>query len=148
VEVVRWGGLRGLPAFDPDLDTGDPALLPPEAAAWRGEVGAAGAVLVSSPEYAHGIPGALKNALDWLVGSTEFPGKPVGLLNTSPWSTHAPAQLAEVLRTMNARLVDGARATVPLLGRSLDGPAIAADPGLAAVVRGAVAALTASVSRS
>lgn len=84
VGVVRYAGLRALPAFDPDLDTGDPTRLPPEAAELRAEVGRAAAVLISSPEYAHGIPGALKNALDWLVGSTEFPGKPVGLLNTSP----------------------------------------------------------------
>ena len=50
-------------------------------------------MLLSSPEYAHGIPGAFKNALDWLVGSVEFPGTPVALLSPSPWSVHAPAQL-------------------------------------------------------
>ena len=141
VEVVRYAGLRGLPAFDPDLEAGDSALLPDAVAELRAEVGRADALLISSPEYAHSVPGALKNALDWLVGSTEFPGKAVGLLNTSPWSVHAPAQLSEVLRTMNARPVEGASATVALLGRPMDGAAIAADPELAAVVRGAVAAL-------
>lgn len=138
VEVTRYAGLRALPAFDPDLDAFGRDALPPEAADWRAQIGRADAVLISSPEYAHGIPGALKNALDWLVGSVEFPGKPVALLNTSPWSVHAPAQLAEVLTTMNARLVPDASATVALLGRPLDGAAIAADPALAATVRVAV----------
>lgn len=48
--------------------------------------------------------GSLKNLLDWLVGSVEFPGKQVASLNTSSMSVHAPAQLLEVLRTMNARI--------------------------------------------
>ena len=141
VEVVRYAGLRALPAFDPDLDTIGGDALPPEAADLRALVGRADALLISTPEYAHGIPGALKNALDWLVGSTEFPGKSVALLNTSAWSVHAPAQLLEILRTMNARVVDAACITVPLLGRSLDGGAIAADPALAAGLRDAIAAL-------
>lgn len=141
VEVLRYAGLRTLPAFDPDLDTPSGDQLPAEAAELRREVGRAQAILISSPEYAHGIPGALKNALDWLVGSIEFPGKPVALLNTSPWSMHAPAQLAEVLTTMNARLVPGASATVPLLGRPLDGAAIIADRSLAPVIRNALTIL-------
>ncbi|GJG85122.1 hypothetical protein tb265_03030 [Gemmatimonadetes bacterium T265] len=147
VAVVRYAGLRALPAFDPDLDDPGGDALPPEAADLRASVGRADAVLISSPEYAHGIPGALKNALDWLVGSVEFPGKPVALLNTSPWSVHVPAQLAEVLTTMNARLVSDASATVPLLGRPLDGAGVAADPELAALVRGAVAALARAAAR-
>ena len=141
VEVVRYGGLRALPAFDPDLDTPSGNDLPAGVVDLRTQVSGAGAVLISSPEYAHGIPGALKNALDWLVGSTEFPGTAVALLNTSAWSVHAPAQLAEVLTTMNARLVADACVTVPLLGRKLDGAGIAADPALAAGLRTAIAAL-------
>lgn len=41
-------------------------------------------MLICSPEYAHGIPGSLKNALGWLVGTGDQPGKPVALLNASP----------------------------------------------------------------
>src|SRR6185312_2742202 len=50
--------------------------------------------------------GAFKNLLDWLVGSLEFPGKPVLLLNASArGSYHAQEALAEVLRTMSAELL-------------------------------------------
>jgi chromate reductase len=75
-------------------------------------IGAADALLISTPEYAHGLPGSLKNALDWLVGSHEFPGIPFGLVSTSSRSVHAPAQLLDVVRTMSAVIVDDACVTV------------------------------------
>ena len=80
-------------------------------------VGAGDALLIACPEYAHGVPGAFKNALDWLVGSLEFPGKPVALLNASGrGSHHAQDALGEILRTMSARLLDDVSGTVPLPG--------------------------------
>jgi NAD(P)H-dependent FMN reductase len=145
VDVVRYTGLGELPPFNPDLDTGDPALLPPAAVDLRARVGAAGGLLVSSPEYAHGVPGALKNALDWLVGSVEFPGKPVALVSASARAVHAQAQLTEILTTMSARLVPEASVTLPLAGRPLDAAAIAADPALGSALRAAVAALVLAV---
>jgi len=54
-------------------------------------------ILISSPEYAHGVPGSLKNALDWLVSSTEFPGKLVVLINTNPRATIALKSLKDSL---------------------------------------------------
>ncbi len=91
------------------------------------------------------MPGAFKNVLDWLVGSVEFPGKPVAVLGASPWSVHAPAQLREVLTTMNADLVREAGVTVPLLGRRLDGRGIADDPELSAPLREALAAFARAI---
>ena len=142
MEVVPYTGLGSLPHFNPDLEAGD---LPPAAADLRARVGAADALLVSSPEYAHGVPGALKNALDWLVGGPEFVGKPVALLNASPRAVHAQASLAETVRTMSGRVVDGASVAVPLLARGLDAAAIAADPEASARVRDALAALAEAV---
>lgn len=83
VEVVLYEGLGGLPHFNADHD-GDAA--PPAVADFRSRVRAADGVLISSPEYAHGVPGTLKNALDWLVGGhqNEIVGKPVALFNASP----------------------------------------------------------------
>lgn len=146
VRVARYGGLSALPPFNPDLDTVEGDTLPAVVAQLRAEVGRAGGLLVSSPEYAHGIAGAFKNLLDWLVGSTEFPGTPVALLSPSPLSVHAPAQLREVLATMNAQLVEAACVTVPLSGRCLDAAAIAADAELAPPLRAAVAALAAAAA--
>jgi chromate reductase, NAD(P)H dehydrogenase (quinone) len=101
----------------------------------------ADAVLICSPEYAHGVPGVLKNALDWVVGSGEFMGKPVALLNASPRATHAQASLIETLTTMDARVVTDACIALPLLGRGLDASGIAADPDIALALQTAIATL-------
>jgi len=101
--LAMYDGLATLPLFNPD-DERDP--LPPSALALREAVGQADALLIACPEYAHGVPGAFKNLLDWLVGSLEFPGKPVLLLNASArGSYHAQEALAEILRTMSAELL-------------------------------------------
>jgi chromate reductase len=127
IEVTLYTGLGSLPHFNPDLDTDDP---PESVKALRHEIGLSRGLLICSPEYAHGIAGSMKNVLDWLVGSIEFPEKPIALINTSQRAIHAPAQLREVLTTMSARLVDEASITLPLWGRTLDAAAIASDPVL------------------
>ena len=139
VEVVPFAGLAALPHFNPDDDAGPGH---PAVAAWRAAVRGAAGVAVASPEYAHGIPGVLKNALDWLVGSGEFAGKPVAVWNPSPRSVHAAAQLREVLATMAAVVVDGACVTLPVAGRNMDAAAITTDPTLAGPVAAALAELT------
>ncbi|HEX4416476.1 MAG TPA: NADPH-dependent FMN reductase [Kofleriaceae bacterium] len=103
-ELVIYDGVAGLPYFSPDLDV-EP--LPPPVAALRAQLAAVDAWAISSPEYAHGIPGALKNALDWLVSATEPLGKPVLLVSASPsGAPFAHAHLLEVLRTMASHVID------------------------------------------
>jgi NAD(P)H-dependent FMN reductase len=145
VRVALCGVLGELPHFNPDLDAAG-TVLPPAVQALRTQVAAADGILICSPEYAHGVPGALKNALDWLVSGAEIPYKPIGLLNASPRSTHAQASLAETLRTMSAVLVEGASITLPLAGRRLDAADIAADPALAALLRSALDSLIGAVA--
>lgn len=143
-EIAMYEGVGDLPHFNPDLD-GDGAEPPPAVRELRARVAAADAVLICSPEYAHGVPGSLKNALDWLVSSTALSDKPVGLLNASPRSVFAQQQLAETLRTMAARLVPEASVAVPLSGRKLDADAMVADREIAALLRAALAALARAV---
>jgi chromate reductase len=138
VEVSRYERLATLPLFNPDLDV-EPAALPVRAL--RDAIVVADALIVSSPEYAHGVPGALKNALDWLVSGVEIYGKPIALLNPSPRSLYAHLQLAETLRTMGAALIDTACISLPIAGRGLDAAAIAADEELAATIRRALDAI-------
>ena len=131
-DIAIYEGLAALPHFNPDLDTEDP---PEAVGALRREVGRCNGILICSPEYAHGVAGSLKNALDWLVSSHEFPEKPVALINTSQRAVHAQAQLTEILRTMSARLVDQSSITLPLWGRNLDAAGIASDPTLSSQLR-------------
>lgn len=132
-----YAGLGALPPFNPD-DEIEP--LPAAVTALREAIGASDALLIACPEYAHGVPGAFKNLLDWLVGSLEFPGKPVVLLNASArGSFHAQAALHEILETMSARV--RVSVTVPLPGAGCDPGAILASPSRCDELQQALAAL-------
>lgn len=140
VAVHVFDGIGALPLFNPDLDN---APLAP-VATWREALEAADAVLIASPEYAHGVSGVMKNALDWAVSMPTFPGKRVALLNTSPRASHAQDALREILLTMSATLVPEASIALPLQGSRLDMDGILARADLVQALRGAVAALAAA----
>jgi len=127
VEMSIYRGLPELPPFNPDLD-GD--STPQAVTTFRCRLQACDAVLISSPEYAHGVPGVLKNALDWVVGSGELIDKPVALIHASARATRAWASLAETLAVMSAHLILEASITVSLDGRTLDANGIVGDVGL------------------
>jgi chromate reductase, NAD(P)H dehydrogenase (quinone) len=137
VTVELYQKLGELPHFNPDFDNEKP---PPIVVEFRALIGAVDGILISSPEYARGVPGSLKNAFDWLVGSLEFPNKFVALINVSPRSTHALASLTTTLETMSARIVADASVALPLLGTSLGAEQIVATPELAEPLREAIAA--------
>ena len=141
--VQRYDGLSALPPFNPDDDVEPP---PASVSELRARVAGADALVISSPEYAHGVPGALKNALDWLVSGVEIFQKPVALLNPSPGSRFAHPQLMETLRVMSATVVDDACITLPIAGRRLDADGIAADAALSLSIRAALDALAAAMS--
>jgi chromate reductase len=114
LELLLYRGLGELPLFNPDLDIDPP---PPAVSVLREAVASADVLLIACPEYAHGVPGAFKNLLDWLVGAPDFPGKPVLLLNTAArGSWHAQEALAEILSTMSAQLLTAQPLTVALPG--------------------------------
>jgi len=138
IELRLYPGLDALPHFNPDHD--GPAL-PEPVRRLRAAVAEADGMLISSPEYAHGVPGTLKNALDWLVSGMEIVALPIGLLNASPRATHAQAALVETLTTMSTRVLPEASPAIPLSGRSLTAAEIAADPLLATPLRAALDAL-------
>jgi NAD(P)H-dependent FMN reductase len=131
VTVRLYVGLGGLPHFNPDLDV-DP--LPAAVADLREQVAAADGLLISAPEYARGVPGAFKNALDWLVSSEAFPGKPVAFFLASTRGVASQAALRLILETMSARLIDDASITIPLLGTHTDARAIVDDPAMARTI--------------
>lgn len=142
--VLFEPGVESLPPFNPDLDQ-EGMDAPAAVQAFRARIGAADALVISSPEYAHGVPGVLKNALDWLVSAPEIVHKPIGLFNASPRATHAQASLAETLRTMSTEVVPAASISVPVSERRLDAEAIVADRELAGTVRRALEALVQAV---
>lgn len=93
-----------LPLFNPDLEDQEP----PHVSLLRHEIAASDALVIASPEYAHGISGVMKNALDWMVSTGVLVDKPVAIWNAAPRAAHAVAALRETLVVMSARLVDSA----------------------------------------
>ena len=140
VKALVYRDLAKLPPFNPDDDVEDkPKPEPVETL--RALVGASDAIVIAAPEYAHGVPGVLKNALDWLVASETFAGKPVVLINASPRAFHAQASLREILATMAARLVPEAFASLSLTGKSVTAEDVLADPANARRLRESLDAL-------
>lgn len=142
--LVTYAGLGDLPHFNPDLDR---PPLPARVAELRAAVAAASALLISSPEYAHGVPGSLKNGLDWLVSGVEIPAIPFALISPSPLSMHVGPALIETLCTMSAEFVAEASVTIPVSGRPLSAEEIVADPLLAEPLRLAMEQLTRAAER-
>lgn len=144
VEVTLYEGLADLPAFNPDLEGAEPSSL----LAFRAQLKEADGAFISSPEYAHGVPGSLKNALDWIVGSGELVDKPVAILTASPMATYAQASLRETITVMSARVITEASLTIPIQGRHLDEKGITADPQLSRLVSRAIKELITAIETS
>jgi chromate reductase, NAD(P)H dehydrogenase (quinone) len=134
--------LGELPLFNPDRESQRPELV----AQFLDRVAQADALIIASPEYAHGVTGTIKNALDWLVGFEPFASKVVAVLNTSPRAHHADAALRETLVTMAAIIVEPASVSIPLLGSHLDEAGIVESALIADTIRKSLTALRDAVS--
>jgi NAD(P)H-dependent FMN reductase len=116
--VINYSEMAQLPHFNPDLDVDNTNTA---VANWRRLLNEANGVLICTPEYAKGIPGSLKNALDWVVSSGEFVNKPVAFISASPHpdgGATANNSLVGTLSMMSALVVKGL--SVPLINKKLD----------------------------
>jgi chromate reductase len=107
--------LEDIPLYNEDLDQ-DPEI--PAVADFKKLIAESDGVLIATPEYNHGIPGVLKNALDWAsrpVFESCFKNKPVSIISSSKAFTggvRAQYQLRETLISMHAHLVMGPEVVV------------------------------------
>lgn len=143
IEVTVYSGLGELPLFNPDIEFPSPAAV----AALRTAINAADAVIIASPEYAHGVSGVIKNALDWMVGNESFVNKPVALLNAAPRARHAYLALRETVTMMSARVIDAACITLAQPITGMTGDEIAQHPLHAPTLAQMLAALSAAVKK-
>lgn len=141
VEISLYQNLADLPQFNPDIEHDAPPLVED----LRSLLRACDGVIIASPEYAHGVPGAIKNALDWVVGGTDLTAKPVALINASGRAVHAQAALAEILTTMGWIVVAAASPTIPVSGKEYDEATIIGNPALAGPLQAALKALVQAV---
>ncbi|MGI8595882.1 MAG: NADPH-dependent FMN reductase [Thermoleophilaceae bacterium] len=125
VTTVLYGGMDGLPHFNPDDDR-EGERQPDAVADLRAHVRAADALLLCTPEYAGALPGAFKNLLEWTVGDAGTYGKPLAWINVSgpaapTGAADAHESLRKVLGYVGADIVEGACAGIPVL-RDAIGP--------------------------
>jgi chromate reductase, NAD(P)H dehydrogenase (quinone) len=144
VEMNIADPLDRLPHFNPDLD-----VVPPPAGVerWRKEVADADAVVICSPEYAFGVPGVLKNALDWLVPSGELYEKPVGVITASPnhgGAARAQQHLLDTLTAQHALRVEGGSAALPFVRTRFDTTGALTDPEASTILQTSLRALAAA----
>jgi chromate reductase, NAD(P)H dehydrogenase (quinone) len=137
MRVRVYDRLGQLPLFNLDLES----EVPPAVAAFRDAVAACDALLIASPEYAHGVSGVMKNALDWLVSLEAFFDKPVVLLNAQPRASFSDAALRETLQVMSAKLVMEASGPITLTADSLNEAGMLASPAVCESIQRRLGAL-------
>lgn len=143
MQFVFYENLAALPPFVPAPDEAEP---PAAVTDLRRQVAAADGVIICTPEYAFGIPGALKNALDWTVGSGDFSGKPVALITASLVGDKAHQALQWVFEALGARGVPGGTLLIPGVRQKLDPSGNVTDPATAQALQTVLDALVAAVS--
>lgn len=145
VEFAIYRDLGRLPFFSPELDNenGSEAV-----AEFRARLRESDGVVIATPEYAFGMPGVLKNALDWTVSSGEFDRKPVAALSASPTSMggdKAHASLLLVLSALSARVVPGASFPIPAVYKRISKSGEVIDPSIVDLLAGVLADLKAGI---
>ncbi len=102
-DFTIFEGLTEIPHFNPDIDTENPPLRVTD---FRKKLKDADGILISTPEYAMGVPGTLKNTIDWTVSSMEFSKKPTALITASSLGEKGHASLLETLKVIEADITD------------------------------------------
>lgn len=142
--VTLYEGLDDLPHFSPERDR-DEETAPASVAHLRNLLQAADALLICTPEYAFGIPGALKNALDWTVSSGSLNEKTVAVIAASPLysgGANAHAALLLTLSALGARVPADVKLTIPTINAKLSPDGTITDPALLQDLRGLMDTLT------
>jgi NAD(P)H-dependent FMN reductase len=120
-------GLSEIPHFNPDLDTDNP---PMNVSDFREQLKNADGILICTPEYAMGVPGSLKNAIDWTVSSMEFSHKPVALITASTSGHKGHHSLMETLKIIESDIPDTSQLVISHVKAKVQGENIIHDDTL------------------
>lgn len=118
LDITILGSIADLPHFDPDRNLED---VPDPVVDLRQRLGKADGVIICTPEYAHGVPGSLKNAIDWTVSSSDFYQKPTVLITASSDGRFGHQGLLETLRVIEAKDVDQLQLLIQFIKTKVDG---------------------------
>lgn len=114
VEFKIYTGIGEIPAFD------DSKEIPFPVVGFIKQIGESDGVFFCIPEYAFGVPGALKNALDWTVGTTAFSDKPVALITAASQGQKAHAALLNTLTAIGTKMNDDSNLLISFIRSKLN----------------------------
>ncbi len=124
ITFIIYDNLAQIPPFDPGLDDESP---PQAVAELRSFIKHADGIIICTPEYAYGVPGQLKNALDWTVSSGSLVDKPLALITASTGGENAHAALLLILGALSANVLKDATILIPFVRSKMDGEGNLAD---------------------
>ena len=123
--ITIFEGLSELPHFNPDIDN---ESVPEHVTGFRQQLRDADGILICTPEYAIGVPGTLKNAIDWTVSSMEFSQKPVALITASLSGERAHQSLLGTLLIIEARMTKDTQLLVSSIKTKVSSDSKITDP--------------------
>jgi chromate reductase, NAD(P)H dehydrogenase (quinone) len=137
-DVHIFESLTDIPHFNPDLDN---AQVPQPVIDFRNLLKANDGILICTPEYAMGVPGSLKNAIDWTVSSMEFAQKPVALVTASSVGQKGHASLLETLNVLEAKMNDETKLIIPFAKTKINAACLIVDEATLTLVKQLIHAL-------
>lgn len=145
--TVEIAEIRDLPLYDEDANAAGP---PPAVLDLKRRIAEADAVFIATPEYNHGVPGVLKNAIDWTSRRPNQPwkGKPVAIAGASDGgfgTVRAQLALRPILAAMDARVVENPEVHVSRAQDKVDAEGRLADEPTREKLRKLLAELVARV---
>lgn len=140
-----YEGMGELPHFIPPTE-GDP--LDVAITTLHRQLYAADAVIICTPEYAFGVPGSLKNLLDWTVGVGNLVNKPMALITASSKGDDAHASLLKTLGALSAEVADGSALLIPFIRSKFDADGNLVDQETIAALQSVISNLLQSIEVS
>lgn len=133
-EISIYNSIGGLPQFNPEDDVQNVAK---EVFNFRELLDNADGIIICTPEYAHGVPGTLKNAIDWTISSGQFPNKPTMLITAATDGKFGHKALLETLSAIEAKnianlqlVINFAKTKISMDGRITDAPTLRKVEGI------------------
>jgi len=139
VTMELYGGLGSLPHFDDNTNPPGTVLD------LRQRLLAADGVIICSPEYAFGVPGSLKNALDWTVSSGELVGKPLALITAATGGANAHAALQLIFKALSSNLPETSMLLIPFIRAKMNDQSEVVNPDTLRDIKNVIESLIESI---
>lgn len=134
-----YTGLDAIPAFN------DSNEIPATVTDFVHRITQADAIFFCIPEYALGVPGALKNALDWTVATTAFSFKPAALITAASGGEKAHEAFSLTLTALGTKISDATKLLIPFIRTRLNEKGEVKDSATKGAIKNVVNALIQTV---